>query len=114
MTHPPDHSLWRGHGDEDDIDSIREQRDYWRGIAETVAPPHPVVAVHTDVLNEISGRAEAVEQERDALREFIRTIRGEGFARMTLGGKCGCAGCVVQHQKRIIGVVDELMRVSGL
>lgn len=54
-----------------EVERLREERDYWRRIAETVAPEHPVTAIPIAILNEISVRAERAEEVVVAARELM-------------------------------------------
>jgi hypothetical protein len=53
----------------------REERDYWRGIAETVARPRHLVAVPARPLSDIDERTERTEAQLSAALDALRDAR---------------------------------------
>jgi hypothetical protein len=56
-------------------DEAREERTYWRRIAETLAPPYLVVAISAGRLSDITERAERAEAELSAALDALRDAR---------------------------------------
>ena len=59
----------QGKEHEAEVEALKAERDYWRGIAQTVAPEYPVVAIPVETLNTITERAEKAEAALDAVTE---------------------------------------------